>query len=233
MTSKQLQNGFSLPELGLGTWKIGGEREVDTSRDAEWIQSIKEAVGMGYTHIDTAEMYGVGHAEELIGQAIEGFPRSDLQIASKVFSTRLAYDNVRKSFRASLKRLDLEYIDLYYIHAPNTDIPLKETMRAFDELVGEGLIKNIGVSNFTKELIEEAQSHSQNKIVANQIEYNLVTREQSNYGDCTKMESEIVPYCQANDILVVAYRPLDRESLLRSIPLWKKWLRSMGRRTRR
>ncbi|MDB5264964.1 MAG: hypothetical protein JWN64_535 [Parcubacteria group bacterium] len=214
MNTKSLQNGFSLPELGLGTWKIGGEREADTSRDNDWIRSIEEAIEIGYRHIDTAEMYGAGHAEELIGQSIAVIPREELKIASKVFATNLAYDDIKKSFFASLKRLNLGYLDLYYIHAPSEDIPLKETMRAFDELVDEGLVKNIGVSNFTTELLEEAQSYSRNKIVANQIEYNLVTREQSNYGGCSKMESEILPYCQANDILVVAYRPLDRGIVL-------------------
>lgn len=210
MNRKRLKSGFSLPELGLGTWKIGGEREADAARDIEWIDAIQAAIHMGYTHIDTAEMYGAGHAEELIGDAIRNCARKELTIASKVFATNLAYKDVKKSAQASLSRLGLEYIDLYYIHAPNLDIPLKETMQAFDELIEEGLIKNIGVSNFTRELLEEAQSHTTNKIVANQIEYNLVTREQSHYGDCVKMESEILPYCQENDVLLVACRPLDR-----------------------
>lgn len=219
MNFKTLKKGFSLPELGLGTWKIGGEREPDTSRDMEWVHGIEEAIRMGYTHIDTAEMYGVGHTEELIGEALRGFPRESLAIATKVFATNLAYDDVLESAQNSLVRLDLDYVDLYYIHAPNPDIPLKETMQAFDELIAQGRIKNIGVSNFTRELLEEAQSYTKNKIVANQVEYNLVTREQSHYGANTKMESEMLPYCQANDILLVAYRPLDRGIVLEKNPL--------------
>ena len=215
MNSKTLKTGFSLPELGLGTWKIGGEREPDYSKDAEAIKAIQGAVEMGYAHIDTAEMYGVGHAEEVIGEAIKNMPRNDLIVATKAFATNLSYEDAKASARKSLARLGLDYVDLYYIHTPNPEIPLSETMQAFDELVEEGLVKNIGVSNFTKELLQEAQSYTKNKIVANQIEYNLVTREQSHYGGCSKMQSEIVPYCQENDILVVAYRPLDRGIVLK------------------
>lgn len=219
MNSKTLKTGFSLPELGLGTWKIGGEREPDYSKDTEAIKAIQGAIEMGYIHIDTAEMYGVGHAEGVIGEAIKDMQRNDLIIATKVFATNLSYEDAKASARKSLTRLGLEYVDLYYIHAPNPEIPISETMRALDELMEEGLIKNIGVSNFTKELLQEAQSYTNNKIVANQIEYNLVTREQSHYGGCTKMQSEIVPYCQENDIFVVAYRPLDRGIVLQQNPL--------------
>lgn len=214
MNSKTLTDGFSLPELGLGTWKIGGEREPDYSRDTESIKAIQEAIEMGYTHIDTAEMYGVGHTEEVIGEAIKDMPRNDIIVATKAFATNLAYEHAKASARKSVARLGVDYVDLYYIHAPNPEIPLSETMRAFDELIEEGSVKNIGVSNFTKELLQEAQSYTKNKIVANQIEYNLVTRELSHYGGCTKMQSEIVPYCQENDIFVVAYRPLDRGIVL-------------------
>lgn len=215
MNIKTIANTFSLPEIGLGTWKIGGEREADTSRDTEWVDAIKTAIDIGYTHIDTAAMYGVGHCEELVAKAITGVNREELQIATKVFATELGYEDFIASSKASMDRLGVDYLDLHYIHGPNPDIPLVETMRALDDLVAEGLVKNIGVSNFTVELLEEAQSLTKNKIVVNQVEYNLVTREQSKYGGCTKMESEILPYCQANDMLLVAYKPIDRGSILK------------------
>jgi diketogulonate reductase-like aldo/keto reductase len=214
MPVKHLKNGLSLPELGLGTWKIGGERTADHSRDAEWTESIQAAIRLGYSHIDTASMYGVGHAEELVGEAVKDFKRESLFVATKVFATELSYDRFIASAKASLGRLGMEYVDLLYIHAPNKDIPLSETMRAMDTLIAEGIVKNIGVSNFTVELLKEAQSNTKNKIVANQIEYNLKTREHSNYGGCTGMESEIVPYCQENDIFIVAFKPLDRGVIL-------------------
>lgn len=214
MQTKKLQAGFQLPELGLGTWAIGGERSVDHSRDTEWIDLIKTAVALGYSHIDTASMYGIGHAEELIGEAIRDMQRADLTIATKVFATELSYDRFIASAKASMSRLNVAYVDLLYIHAPNPEIPLAETMRALDFLVAEGSVKNIAVSNFTADLLREAQSHTKNKIVANQVEYNLRTRKTSRYGDCTNMESDLLPYCQQHDVLLVAYRPIDRGTIL-------------------
>lgn len=222
--NKKLNNGFSLPELGLGTWEMGGGREVDNSKDKETIEVIQKAISMGYVHIDTAESYGLGHCEELVGLAIKDFSRKDLIIATKVASPNLAYDNLLKSAYNSLKRLGVDYIDLYYIHAPNISIPLEETMKAMDRLVNDKIVKNIAVSNFTLDLLKEAQKYSSNKIVANQIEYSLLTRNKGRYGGRSNdnedieyninMESETLPYCQNNDILVVAERPLERGILL-------------------
>lgn len=214
MESWTLESGFSLPKLGLGTWAIGGKREPDYSHDTEAIAAVELAIRMGYTHIDTAESYGVGHCEELVGSAIKSHRRDDLCIATKVLDENLSYDDVIAAARGSIARLGVDFIDLYYIHAPNPDIPLKDTMRAFDTLVSEGLIKRIGVSNFTVPLFEEAQSYTQNKIVANQTEYSLVTREVGKYAENSKMESEMLPYCQANDVLLVAERPLERGLVL-------------------
>jgi diketogulonate reductase-like aldo/keto reductase len=219
---KKLSSGFALPELGLGTWKFGGAYESDYSRDEEWIASLRQAIEMGYRHLDTAEMYGVGHCEELVGKAIKGFNRSELIIATKVIDDHLRYDDVLKAAERSLKRLDIDQIDLYYIHAPNPDIPIQETMRAFDKLVADGLIKHIGVSNFNVEELRAAQNASANKIVANQIEYSLLTRNVSKYGSGNgpgNMEKEMLPYCQENDILVVAERPVERGAVLQKHPL--------------
>lgn len=210
--AKKISNGFSLPELGLGTWKFGGGYESDASRDQEWIESLRRAIRMGYTHLDTAEMYGVGHCEELVGQAIKEFDRASLIIATKVLD-HLKYDDVIKAAEGSLKRLSTNYIDLYYVHAPNPEIPIAETMRALDKLVADGLVKNIAVSNFSVEELEAAQRATKNKIVANQIEYSLLTRNVSKYENAN-MESEIVPYCQQHDILIVAERPVERGAVL-------------------
>jgi len=215
METWELESGFELPRVGLGTWEIGGGTEADHSNDEFSIQSIKNAIEMGYTHIDIAEMYGAGHTEELVGEAIKSFDRDDLIIATKVSSVHLGYDDLLNAAESSLKRLGLDYVDLYYIHAPNPDVPLKETMRAMDKLVSDGLTKNIAVSNFTVDLIAEAQSALKNKIVANQTEYNLLVREQGWYGGNKRMESEIVPYCQENDIMIVVMRPIAKGELLK------------------
>lgn len=217
MQNKQLVNGFALPPVGLGTWKMGGEREVDTSRDRECVAAIKAAINMGYIHIDTAAMYGVGHSEELVAEALKDSDRDHLTIATKVFPTELAHDDFLRSVEGSLERLRVDYVDLLYIHGPNQDISLSETMRAMNECVARGWTKYLAVSNFSVALMKEAQSLTDHKIVANQIEYNLTTRNKGKLA--SNMESEIIPYCQANDILAVAYKPVDRGALLEANPV--------------
>lgn len=211
MKFKKLTGNIKIPVLGLGTWTMGGGDEADTTHDKEDISAIKTALKLGITHIDTAEAYAHGHAEELIGKAINDFDRKSLFITSKVSPEHLRYDNLITSAKGSLRRLNTDYIDLYLIHAPNPDIPIQETMKAMDSLVEQKLIRYIGVSNFTVELIKEAQKYTKNKIVANQIEYNLLVR---NEGKVTNdMESKIIPYCQENNILIIAWRPLARGEL--------------------
>lgn len=215
MQYKLLSPTFKIPAIGLGTWGIGGFMEADYSQDKESIQVIKNAIELGYAHIDTAEVYGAGHAEELIGKAIKDFDRSRLIITDKVFSTNLKYDDLIASCKKSLQKLQTDYLDIYLIHAPNTDIPLEETMKAMNDLVGQGLVKQIGVSNFSVKQMQLAQKYSSNKIVINQIPYSLATRDEDHKNNCSFMESEIIPYCQNNDITVVAYRPIERGFLLK------------------
>ena len=168
--------------LGLGTWEVGGRMSRDTSRDAEAITAIKKAIELGYTHIDTAEMYGGGHSEELVGLAINDFDRDSLFITTKVLPEHLRYKDVIKSAEGSLKRLKTDYIDLYLIHIPNPKIPIKETMQAMDLLLSQQKIRFIGVSNFSCQQLKEAQGSTENKIVNNQIEYNLLTRRSGMYN---------------------------------------------------
>lgn len=221
MEYKTLPGNFEIPVIGLGTFKIGGSStEPDFSEDKESIQAIRDAINLWYSHIDTAELYGATHTEELIGEAIKDLDRSKLIITSKVYKTHLHYDDVITSCKKSLERLQTTYIDIYLIHAPNPEIPLQETMRALDFLVEQGLIKYIGVSNFSVEQMKEAQKHSNNKIIINQIPYNLSARNEDYKGGwCSNMESEIIPYCQENNIFVMAYRPIERGFLLQSHPL--------------
>lgn len=215
MEFKNLTPDTKIPALGLGTWSIGGGRMRDTSHDKEYIQAIKTAVELGISHIDTAEMYGKGHAEEVVGEAIKDFNRENLFITTKVLPEHLSYDDVIAAARRSLQRLKTRYIDLYLIHIPNPQIPLQETMKAFDFLHDKELIKFIGVSNFTVKQLQEAQKCTQNPIVTNQIEYSLLVRNRGNEY-LSDMESTVIPYCREKDIIVTAYRPLARGKLTQS-----------------
>ena len=215
MDYKSLTENFKIPVIGLGTWGIGGFMEADFSKDKESIQAIRNAIELGYSHIDTAELYGAGHTEELIGKAIKNLDRSKLIITSKVFKTNPRYDDAIASCKKSLEKLQTNFIDIYLVHAPNPEIPLEETMRALDYLAEQKLVKFIGVSNFSVEQMKEAQKYSKNKIIANQIPYNLATRNKCHISSCINMESEIIPYCQKHDIIIMAYRPIERGILLK------------------
>ncbi|MDR4504870.1 MAG: aldo/keto reductase [Candidatus Scalindua sp.] len=211
MEFKKITDEADIPVVGLGTWTVGGGKEADITQDSENISAIKTAIKLGITHIDTAESYANGHTEELVGKAIQGFDRNGLFITSKVSPEHLKHNDVIESARMSLERLKTSYLDLYLIHLPNPEIPIRETMQAMDYLIGQKLIRFIGVSNFSVEQIKEAQGYTKNRIVANQVEYNLLVR---NSGHVTNdMESQIIPYCQKNDILIIVWRPLAKGKL--------------------
>ena len=229
MEHKKLENGMKLPVIGLGTWGIGGLREADYSGDSNSIDVFRKAIGMGYKLIDTAELYGNGHTEELIGEAIKGFERSEITIIDKVFKTNLKYHDLIDSCMKSLQRLKTNYIDIYLIHAPNPEIPIEETMEAMDHLVDEGIVRHIGVSNFSVEQMKEAQKHSRNRIIANEIPYNLAMRNDDDRGVCSEMESEIIPYCQKNGMFAIAYKPLARGLLARPGPIMNRLSKKYGK----
>lgn len=185
---------------------MGGRGEADDSKDEAEITAIKAALDHGITHIDTAESYGAGHSEELVGQAIQGYDRSKLFIASKVSAQNQGYDDLLRACEASLQRLGTDYIDLYMPHRfPEPGIDIKDTMRALDRLKDEGTIKNIGFCNLTINRFEEAQKHTQNQIVCNQLEYSLQFREAERRG--------IIEYSQQNDVFVVAWGPLHKGAI--------------------
>ncbi len=194
-----------IPKIGLGTWGMGGRQIEDRSWDDETIVAIRMAIDLGLTHIDTAEYYGAGHCEELVGEAIEPYSRDSLFLTTKVWQTNLHYDDLIKSMRASLERLKIDYVDLYLIHWPNYQIPLKETMQALEHCVTEGYTKHIGVSNFSVSLIQEAQSHLRdNYLIADQVELSLLEQ---------KPRKNLLPYLQETNRTLIAYRPLGKGTL--------------------
>lgn len=199
------RTGTKIPVIGIGTWGIGGYVVPDYARDEECVEALKYGIELGMTLIDTAEVYGVGHSEEIVGRAIRG-KRDEVFVATKVSPEHLKYDDVVKAAERSLRRLGTTYIDLYQIHAPNPSIPIKETMRAMEHLVDLGKVRYIGVSNFPLELLKEAQyALSKYEIVSNQVLYNLEDR---------GIEIDLLPYAQKERITIIAYSPLRRGSLL-------------------
>lgn len=208
---------MKMPMLGLGTWQMGGRTTADYSQDKKEILAIQHAIEMGYSLIDTAELYGNGHAEELIGVAMKGFDRKKLFIVSKVFWTHLKHDQLLRAAEESLKRLGTDYLDCYLIHAPGNEVPIEETMRAMGMLVKEGLTQTIGVSNFNVPQLQAAMGATENPILTNQIQYSLTTR---NHGIHTEgMERDIIPFCQKNNITIMAYRPLEKGLLTQPNPM--------------
>jgi len=203
LKQKKLKDGFELPVFGFGTWGMGGRDFLDPENDdATDIKAIKTAIEMGITHIDTAEWYSEGHAEEIVSEALKGFDRSRLIITTKVTPMHLHYDDLVSSAMQSLKRLKTDYIDVYLIHSPNPYIDIRESMEALDFLLEKKIIRSMGLSNFNTELFIKAQQCTLNKITCNHLHYNLKHRGPLNDGS--------IKYAQDNDVMVVAWRPLQK-----------------------
>lgn len=208
MEYKQLCTGGMIPVLGLGTWTVGGGMSPDFTKDQHYLEIIHHAVALGYSHIDTAEMYGGGHTEELLGRALENLPRHELFITSKVWHTHLRTKQVIHALDSSLKRLKMDYVDLYLIHWPSSRIPLDETFDGLNKLVQQGKIHHLGVSNFNLEQMQLAQKLSATPIITNQVSYSLTNRR--------AQENGVLEYCQQKGILFTAYTPFDRGAVFRN-----------------
>jgi len=198
---------MTLPKIGFGTWRIGGDSYRDHSRDVRSLFALHSALESGYTHFDTAEIYAGGHSEELIGQAIRETKteRESVIITSKVHPRHLDYEDVLKSCEASLHRLKMDYLDLYLIHWPSARMKLAETFRALNKLVREGKVHHLGVSNFNLKLLKESQSLSETPIVTNQVPYSLTNRSYAKNG--------VLEYCQQNELILTAYSPVNEGGL--------------------
>jgi 2,5-diketo-D-gluconate reductase B len=186
MESLQTQ-GISLPRLGLGTFRLQG----DACRAA-----VESALGLGYRHIDTAEMYG---NEDAIGPAIaaSGVARKELHVTTKVWNENLAPDAIRKAFDTSLKKLKLDHVDLYLVHWPSPDMRLPAVLETLMKLKQEGRTRAIGVANFNIALLKQAVEEIKAPIACNQIEYHVLLD-----------QTPIRKYMTAKSIPLVAYCPL-------------------------
>jgi len=184
----------------MGTWQAGKRMWVGIE-DSETTKAIRAAFEAGITTIDTAEVYGEGHSEQIVAQALSDV-RDKAVYATKVFANHLKYDQVLEACDRSLKNLKTDYIDLYQIHWPsgkfNSEIvPIEETMSALNQLKQQGKIRAIGVSNFARTQIEEAAQYG--RIDSLQPPYSLFWRQ---------VEHDAMPYCIENDISILAYSPL-------------------------
>lgn len=184
-------NGATIPLIGLGTWQLSGDVCVNI---------VGEALKIGYRHVDTAAMYG-NEAEVGEGMRASGIRREDVFLTTKVWRDNLHAKDFRASVEASLKKLKFDYVDLILIHWPNESVPLDETLGAMADVKRAGLVKHIGVSNFTVRLIEEAVAKSKEPIVANQIELHPFLD-----------QTTVIDACRRHGIAVTAYCPIARGS---------------------
>ncbi|HEV3088781.1 MAG TPA: aldo/keto reductase [Candidatus Elarobacter sp.] len=189
--------GRDVPVIGQGTWNIParGERAEETKR------ALRRGIELGMVHVDTAEMYGDGASEKLIGEAIQGLPREQLFLVSKVLPSNARYDATIRACEATLKRMRVDYLDCYLLHWRG-GVPLGETMRALEKLVQDGKTRALGVSNFEVGDLEEARvALDREPIACNQVLYNLGER---------SVEEHEFPYCREHGIAIVGYTPFGR-----------------------
>jgi len=195
--------------VGMGTyydfpWIIKARLGVVGGVDAK-LAALKAGLEGGVRLIDTAEIY---NSEPIVAKAIAGLPREDLFIATKVMFLHLRRDALVKSLERSLRKLNLSYVDLYQVHQPSPFVPIKETMAAMEEMVEKGLVRYIGVSNFSlKRMVEANDALKNHRLASNQMPYHLADR---------RVEKDILPYCRKEGIVLMAYFPLGHGKLTSS-----------------
>lgn len=192
---------FEVPKVGLGTWNLRGEAAV---------RVVKDALAIGYRHIDTAEMYG---NEAEIGRAIEesSIPRDELFLVSKVWKDHMQADELVEACRQSCARLRVERLDMYLVHWPNSLVPIEDTMAGMDRILADGMTRMIGVSNFSQEQWDRARQAASAPVTCNQVKFSV-----------HKRRNDLVAYASGQGLMVTAYTPLEkgrisRDSRLREI----------------
>lgn len=197
-----LTDGTIMPKLGQGTWYMGEQPH----KFKQEIEALRLGIDLGMTLIDTAEMYGDGLSEELVGEAILGYERANFFLVSKVYPHNAGRKDIFASCDASLKRLGVEYLDGYLLHWRG-NIPLTETVECMNELVAQGKVKNWGVSNFDIMDMRELWSiNGGNKCAINQVLYHLNSR---------GTEYDLQPWLKEHNIPMMAYCPMAHNKNMR------------------
>ncbi|MCQ2009981.1 MAG: aldo/keto reductase family protein [Sporolactobacillus sp.] len=208
MNYRRLGNtGLKVSTVSLGSWLTYGGYVANENA----VNTILKAYDLGINFFDTANVYMRGEAEKVVGKAIKAFPRESIVLSTKVYfpmgdgpnDRGLSRKHIMEQANASLKRLDVDYIDLYYCHRFDNETPIEETLRAFDDLIHQGKVNYIGVSEWTAAQITEAAQIADQKLlnhfVANQSKYNMLARE---------IEKEVIPASQAHGVSQVCWSPL-------------------------
>lgn len=202
MQSILLANGEAMPKLGMGTWYMG----EDPRKASAEIESLRLGVSLGIPLIDTAEMYGDGLSEELVGQAIAPLDRGKLFLVSKVYPFNAGRPDIFRSCEDSLRRLGTDYLDLYLLHWRGS-VPLRETVECMEELKASGKIRMWGVSNFdTRDMRELWKIPGGENCVVNQVLYHLGSR---------GIEYELLPWMREHRVAAMGYCPLAQKGTLR------------------
>ncbi len=185
--------GEKVPGLGFGTWQLKGQ---------ECYRSVQDALTIGYRHIDTAQAYG---NEARVGQAIEDseVSRDEIWLTTKLWRDNLNRRNLKRSMNESLEKLRTDYVDLLLIHWPFPGMDLEAVLEEMSEIVEEGKARNIGISNFTPEQIDEATSLSEKPLLTDQVEYHPFLD-----------QSEVLEKCRERDMMLTAYSPVARGSVI-------------------
>jgi aryl-alcohol dehydrogenase-like predicted oxidoreductase len=193
-------NGARLSVIGLGTWQFGSKEwgYGDEYAQNETGRILQRALDLGINLVDTAEIYGRGESERIVGRYLDG-RRNEAFVASKLLPIAPTANYVERHGRASAERLGIDTIDLYQVHWPNPAIPISQQMQGMRRLQGAGVIKAVGVSNFSLARWKAAETALGSPVLSNQVQYSLVAR---------KPDADLVPYAQGNDRLVIAYSPL-------------------------
>ncbi len=195
-------SGRKISAIGLGTWQFGS-REWGYGReyaDKTAITLVHRALELGLNLIDTAEFYGFGKSEAVVGSAIAGL-RDQVYVATKLFPIFPVSSMVLSRAKASATRLQVDSIDLYQLHWPNPAIPIAETAKGLKGLLDSGLVADVGVSNFSLKQWRRAEAALGQPIISNQVHFSLLTREP---------ELELLPFAQANNRVIIAYSPLEQ-----------------------
>ena len=210
------RSGIKVSRVGLGMWQAGGKSWGKDVNDKDCVAAMVRAHECGVNLIDTAEVYGEGHSEEVVGKAIKAIGRDEVVVATKIAGYHMRERDVERACRGSLKRLGIKEIDVYQVHWPDPwdQVPFKEGFQALERCWKKGLIRAIAVSNFAVRDLEDARSHlSRADVVSDQLRYNLLQRE---------IEAEVLPYCRRAGISVLAWSPLAQGVLADTYSLKRK-----------